>query len=160
MPRKASVATKATIKALMAAALMLLAMLPALLGCTSQRLVDQNDAQMSAIVESIQANFAEEGWVYTGYEVVETDEEHDTATVSIAYDVVGDARDLLEKHASEKLKDPAAYKLAENINVKAAVELSAFDKGNDALGASLISTQWLVGDTEADAWIQAQNKNG
>ena len=131
----------------------------ALAGCGSDKLVEQSDSQMAAIVESIQSSFAEEGWTYTGYELLETDAEHDTATVAMAYDVDGDAKELLKAHASEKPKDDSVYALAENINVKATVELSAYDKGNDALGCSLLSTTWYVGDTEADQWIQEQNKS-
>ena len=131
----------------------------ALAGCGSDKLVEQSDSQMAAIVESIQSSFAEEGWTYTGYELLETDAEHDTATVAMTYDVDGDAKELLKAHATEKPKDDSVYALAEDINVKATVELSAYDKGNDALGCSLLSTTWYVGDTEADQWIQEQNKS-
>ena len=126
-------------------------------GCESKKLVDQNDRQMGEIVESIQSSFAEGGWTYSGYELVETNAEMDTATVALAYDVVGDAADILKAHTSEQPKDDSIYNLAENINVKAIVELSAYDKDNDALGCRLLSTEWFVGDTEANEWIREQN---
>ena len=146
-------------KTLLAAFFLLFLSLAALTGCASKKLADQNDAQMGAIVESIQANFAEEGWSYTGFEVLGTDKENDTATVEVAYAVAGDARDILEAHASEKPQDDSVYDRAENVNVKATIELSAYDKDNDALGASLVSTTWFVGDAEANEWIREQNKS-
>ena len=148
----------ATTKMLAISLVLLSMMLSALVGCESKKLVDQGDAQIGAIVESIQANFAEEGWTYTGFEVLGTDEENDTATVSIAYAVEGDAKDILNQNISEKPDDDAVYDLADDINAKVTVELSAYDKDNDALGCELISTEWFIGDTEANAWIQEQNK--
>ena len=148
----------ATTKMLAISLVLLSMMLSALVGCESKKLVDQGDAQIGAIVESIQANFAEEGWTYTGFEVLGTDEENDTATVSIAYAIEGDAKDILNQNISEKPDDDAVYDLADDINAKVTVELSAYDKDNDALGCELISTEWFIGDTEANAWIQEQNK--
>ena len=150
----------AAAKVLVVSLLVLSVSLAALVGCGSKKLVDQGEGQMRTIVESIQANFAEEGWTYTGFEVVETNEENDTATVIMTYAVEGDAKDLLKKNASEKPDDDAVYDLADDVSVKATVELSAYDKDNDALGCSLLSTEWFVGDTEANAWIQEQNKQG
>ena len=146
-------------KTLLAAFFLLSLSLAVLTGCASKKLADQNDAQMGAIVESIQANFAEEGWSYTGFEVLGTDKENDTATVEVAYAVEGDAEDALKAHASEKPSDDSVYDLAENVNVKVVLELSAYDKDNDALGCSLVSTTWFVGGTEADEWIREQSKS-
>ena len=144
---------------ILAAALFFVSMsLVLLTGCGSDKLTDQSDKQMGAIVESIQSGFAEDGWTYKSFEVIETDEENDTATVVITYDVEGNAKKLLQKNTSEKPKDTSIYKRAEDINVKATVELSAYDKANDALGCELKSTEWFVGDTEANAWIKEQNK--
>ena len=148
----------ATTKMLAISLVLLSMMLSALVGCESKKLVDQGDSQIGAIVESIQANFAEEGWTYTGFEVLGIDKENDTATVSIAYAVEGDAKDILNQNISEKPDDDAVYDLADDINAKVTVELSAYDKDNDALGCELISTEWFIGDTEANAWIQEQNK--
>ena len=84
----------------MAIVLLLSVSLALLAGCVSKKLVDQSDRQIGEIVESIQSSFAEEGWTYTGYELIETDKENDTATVAIAYDVAGDAKDILKAHAT------------------------------------------------------------
>ena len=148
-----------TAKTLVAALIFLSLSLVALSGCASDKLADQNDAQMGAIVESIQANFAEEGWTYTGFEVLGTDKESDTATVEVAYAVEGDTGGALKAHTSTKPQDDSVYDRAENVNVKVVLELSAYDKGNDALGCSLVSTTWFVGDTEADEWIREQSKS-
>ena len=43
--------------------------------------------------------------------------------------------------------------------MKATIELSAYDKDNDAFGCSLVSTEWYVGDTEANEWIREQNRS-
>ena len=146
-------------KALVATIILLSVSLALLAGCESKKLADQDDRQMAAIVESIQANFAEEGWTYAGYELIGTDQGNDTATVSIAYEVEGDAEGILKAHATEKPKDDSIYGLAENVNVKATIELSAYDKDNDAFGCSLVSTEWYVGDTEANEWIREQNRS-
>ena len=71
-------------------------------GCGSDKLVDRGSAQTEEIIRSVQNNFADDGWTYTGYEVVEKDKENDTAVFLISYDAEGDARDLLEKNISEQ----------------------------------------------------------
>ena len=139
------------------AALVLL--LPVLTGCNSNKLVDQRGKQMDELVESIESGFAEEGWTYTGYEVIDADEEKDTVKVAIAYDVDGDPGELLKAHTSVKPVDDSIYSRAEDINVKVTTELSVYDKENDTIGSSIESTEWFVGDTKADTWIEEQNRN-
>ena len=127
-------------------------------GCGSDKLVDQGDEEMGALIESLQADFAEDGWTYTGYEVTETDEENDVVTACLAYDVEGDSKDLLKDNAKEKPNNKYIYGLAEKINVKATVELSAFDVEKNTVKSELKSTEWFVGETEVNAWIKEQNK--
>ena len=129
-------------------------------GCRSDKLVDLNNKETDALVESIKGNFAEEGWTYTGYEVLESDKENDTMTVLLSYDVEGQPKDILQNIAAEKPDDDSfdesIYDKAENINVKVTAKLSVYDKENDTIGSSVESVQWFVGDTEADAWIREQ----
>ena len=148
-----------TKRALVALVLLLAVSLALLTGCDSKKLADQNDGQIGAIVESIQSSFAEPGWEYTGFELLEKNKDNDTATVDIAYNVEGDAAELLKAHATEKPKDESVYALAENVNVKQTIEMSAYDKDNDALGCELLSTTWYVGDTEANEWIKGHNES-
>lgn len=129
-------------------------------GCgKSDKLVDLSEEETIALVESIQGNFAEEGWTYTGHEVVDPDKENDTETVLISYDVKGDPKDLLKKNTTEKPIHDSIYEQAEHINVKIAVKLSVYDKENDTIGSNIESIRWYVGDTEANAWIREQNKD-
>ena len=123
----------------------------------SDKLVDQDRQETDRVVESIQSGFAREGWIYTGYEVVDKDDENDTLKVAISYDVDGDPEKILRENTTEKPDNEEIYSLAEDINVKVTVELSAYDKENDALGCSEEFVEWFVGDTEANAWIKEQN---
>ena len=127
-------------------------------GCASNKLVDQKNDEMKKIVESLQGDFAEDGWTYTGYEVIKTDNENDIATIAIAYDVDGDSKKLLKKNTNSKPKNNYIYGLAEKINVKANVELSEFDHENNTVKSELKTTEWFVGKTEANSWIEDQNK--
>ena len=145
---------------MIAAASLFAAVLILFTGCgKSDKLVDLNRKETDALVESIQGSFVEEGWTYTGYEVVDSDRENDTETVILSYDVEGDPKELLKEKATEKPVNDSIYDLAENINVKVTVKLSVYDKEYDTIGSSVESTQWFVGDTEANAWIREQNKN-
>lgn len=132
-------------------------------GCRSDKLVDLNDKETDALVESIRENFAEEGWTYTGYEVLESDKDNDTMTVLLSYDVEGQPKDILQNITAETPDgdsiDASVYDKADNINVKVAVKLSVYDKTNDTIGSSVESIQWFVGDTEASAWIREQSKS-
>ena len=65
-------------------------------GCGSSKLVDQSDENMGTLVESIQAEIAEDGWTYSGFEVTETDSENDIATAAITYRIDGDYKELLK----------------------------------------------------------------
>ena len=126
-------------------------------GCGSSKLVDQSDDDMGVLVESIQAEVAEDGWTYSGFEVTETDSENDIATVAITYTVDGDPKELLKANTTEEANNDYIYGLAENVTAKAIVELSAFDKENNTVESSMKSTEWYVGETEANAWIKEQN---
>ena len=143
-------------KRLLAAMMALLIMSVLLTGC-SKKLVDQSNKKTGEIVESLESSFAEEGWTYTGFEVLEKDKENDTMVVLMSYDVEGDAKEILENNTTEKAVSDDIYSRAEDINVKLEVELSAYNKDYDTIGCFARSTTWYVGDTEANEWIREQN---
>lgn len=126
-------------------------------GCGSSKLVDQSDENMGTLVESIQAEIAEDGWTYSGFEVTETDSENDIATAAITYRIDGDYKELLKANTTEEANNDYIYGLAENVTVKALVELSAFDKENNTIESNPKTIEWYVGETEANAWIKEQN---
>lgn len=129
-----------------------------LTGCGSKKLVDQSDKDLGTLIESIQANYAEDGWTYSGYEVVGADEENDTEVVAIAYDVEGDVSTQLKENSKEKANNDYIFGLAEGVQVKANVELSNFDKDNNSVDGNLQSTTWFVGESDVDTWIKEQNQ--